>query len=37
MNKKKIISDAIEIFIWIVLFACVFVGGYLVWHHGWRL
>ena len=37
MNKKQIIYDAIDIFIWGVLFTCVFISGYLVWCHGWRL
>ena len=36
MNKKQIASDVIEVFIWVALFACVLVGGYLIWHHGWR-
>ena len=34
MNKKMIISDVIEIFIWIFLFFCVIGGGYLIWHYG---
>lgn len=37
MNKKQIISDGIEIFIWIFLFACFLGSGYLVWHHGWKM
>lgn len=35
MNKKMIIFDVIEIFIWIFLFTCVIGSGYLIWHYGW--
>ena len=36
MNKKRLISDIVEIFIWVFLFACVIGGSYFIWHYGWK-